>query len=573
MGFPARIYTHGWVLALWIASYMLVPIVAMGLIGRQLNHVARKANALTIPDVLRATTDSRTAGLVATGLIVFFMFFYVLAQFKAGSAILSTLLKDVPLYREGVLQLAHGTAGLPWIGSADPDYLLSLLGFAAVVIVYTTYGGFRAVVWTDVMQGVIMLAGVFILLGLVLWQSGGLEKSTRALALEQPPQLGEVVIGASTSDPKARDVPKGSWLKLNETGSEVWIRTAQTAVIPPGALESAAVPAIRMESIPAQSRIMPTAIAPGLSVKQATFEPYKSGPDQPAPFLSAPGPDAYSSAGFLSITMAGSFFIFWAFGATGQPSNMVRLMAFKHPGILKRALLAVSIYYSLIYFPLVIIFCCARGLMPGMEIDADRVMPELATQVTALAGMGWLGGIVMAAPFAAVMSSVDSFLLLLSSAIVRDVYQRNVNPEATERQIKILTYVVTAVVGVAAVLAAVHPPRFLQDLIIFSTSGLAACFLVPIFLALYWPRLNAAGAIAGMIGGGATHLMLYVAGYIAAGRFAVYELFGIQPFIWDLLGSFLAAVGFSLATRAPEISLKQRFFGKEPTPDRTEVSA
>ena len=33
MGFPSKIYSHGWVLALWIGSYMVVPICVMGLLG------------------------------------------------------------------------------------------------------------------------------------------------------------------------------------------------------------------------------------------------------------------------------------------------------------------------------------------------------------------------------------------------------------------------------------------------------------------------------------------------------------------------------------------------------------
>ena len=54
MGFPALIYTHGWVLALWIAGYMIVPLVTTGLLAKRLNQVSRKANAVTVPDILRA---------------------------------------------------------------------------------------------------------------------------------------------------------------------------------------------------------------------------------------------------------------------------------------------------------------------------------------------------------------------------------------------------------------------------------------------------------------------------------------------------------------------------------------
>ena len=48
-GFPSKIYSHGWILGLWIGSYIVVPICAMGLLGKRLNHIARKTGAITVP--------------------------------------------------------------------------------------------------------------------------------------------------------------------------------------------------------------------------------------------------------------------------------------------------------------------------------------------------------------------------------------------------------------------------------------------------------------------------------------------------------------------------------------------
>ena len=79
MGFPALIYTHGWTLALWIAGYIIVPLVSMGLMGKRLNEVARKCDAITIPEVLKGRFESSRVGLVATSLLIFFMFFYLVA--------------------------------------------------------------------------------------------------------------------------------------------------------------------------------------------------------------------------------------------------------------------------------------------------------------------------------------------------------------------------------------------------------------------------------------------------------------------------------------------------------------
>ena len=53
MGFPSLIYSHGWIVALWIASYMVVPITSFGIIGKRLAHLSRKTGAITVPDLFR----------------------------------------------------------------------------------------------------------------------------------------------------------------------------------------------------------------------------------------------------------------------------------------------------------------------------------------------------------------------------------------------------------------------------------------------------------------------------------------------------------------------------------------
>ena len=77
MGFPALIYTHGWSLALWIAGYMALPLVSMAILGKRINQIARQSGALTIPEVLKARFHSERTGLVATSMLIFFMFFYI----------------------------------------------------------------------------------------------------------------------------------------------------------------------------------------------------------------------------------------------------------------------------------------------------------------------------------------------------------------------------------------------------------------------------------------------------------------------------------------------------------------
>ena len=570
-GFPSLIYTHGWVLALWIGSYMLVPALMMGLMGKRLNQVARQANAITIPDVLCTRLDSRRLGTLSTVMLIVFMTFNLVAQFKAGALILVTLLNDVPVF-----QLASETTrvwieGSPFLASVDdPRYLLCLFFFAFAVIVYTSYGGFRAVVWTDVLQGIVMVFGVLVLLPLVLSQVGGLAKATQYLAKTIPPRMMDVRVERSGDLSEPLSVPFGTWIESAPSlGARRVFRTSQVISFPSGASEAvcldeegqrmSAVPVLAITSRHEIERISVPASQLSVTAILAQAD-YAHGADQPGAYLKPPGPHEKAEQGFLPFGLAISFFFFWVFSGAGQPSGMVRLMAFNSSATLRRAIITVAVYFSLIYFPLVIIFCCGRILLPGMEIESDRIMPALAEHVTRAAGVPWLAGLLVAAPFAAVMSTVDSFLLMISSSIVRDVYQREINPNASEKTLKRLTYLVTTLVGVIALLGAINPPAYLQNIIVFTTGGLSASFLMPVALALYWPRFNAQGAIAGMCAGFLTHVVLYAVGYWVNGDFRPLTIASLDPVIPDFVVSFFVAVAVTYSFPAPKKSLVQRFF-------------
>ncbi|MBN63236.1 MAG: hypothetical protein CME20_17925 [Gemmatimonadetes bacterium] len=559
-GFPSKIYSHGWVLALWIGSYMVVPICMMGLIGKRINQVARISGAITVPDVLRDRFQSPAFGLMATALIVFFMAFNLVAQCKAGSLILKTLLEGVDAFQQLALSLGAVVGDSGYCAGVDPQYLLCLMVFGLVVVVYTAYGGFHAVVWTDVMQGVVMVVGVVIMLPLALYQVGGLEKATKDMAQMLPPERGTATLRTADG---AYVVPAGAWL---QTEGRV-LRTAAAAVIPAaGAVEGVAVLEIatphEVERLLGESgRFAEHAI---VQVEDIATAPHAYGSDAPGSYVSGPGPSRGAADGFLPLSLAVSFFFMWAIAGTGQPSNFVRLMAFDSARTLRFSIATVAVHYSLIYFPLIIIFCCARILLPGMEAESDRIMPAMVVFLTDNAGVAWLGGLLVAAPFAAVMSTVDSFLLMISSALVRDVYQRNVRPDVSEENLRKLSYLCTVCIGVGAVVASVNPPQFLQDIIVYTGSGLAACFLGPVVFALYWPRATAGGCMVGMAGGFLVHLSLYAAGSVVNGSFFVpVRVLNMDPILWGLGASFVATYVGCLVTGEPEEGLVRKYFYAE----------
>ena len=554
MGFPSLIYTYGWVLAFWIGSYMIFPLVTMAVLGKRLNQIARKTGAITVPDVISDRFDSPRLGALTTLLIVIFMSAFLVGQFKAGSLILQTLLQDVPIYQATVGGFGSWIGGIPLIGTQPAGYVLCLIVFAVAVIAYTSYGGFHAVVWTDVMQGVVMCVGVVLMFILALWQVGGLNAAAEKLEKMTPPVIHQAYVEAEEPVDEEFTIPFGTWIEQPGEESQMRriFRVAQAAAIATGERQArptqggdteGLIEVLEITTPEEIARIDVPPLEVLVQVRIAETERYAYGDGQPGVYMRGPGPSKDSAAGFLPLGLAISFFLFWPLIGLGQPGNLVRLMAFNNVRTFARATATVCIYYSAIYIPLVVIFVIARVFLPGMEIESDRIMPEMAVHLTRQAGMSWLAGIVVAAAFAAVMSTVDSFLLLISSAVVRDVYQRHVNPDASEKSLRRLTYIVTTVVGVAAVIGALNPPQYLQYIIVSAAGGMGVVLLIPIALGLYWERFNALGAAAAMLGGLVTYSALWITGFVTYAKFKPYLLFHCDPIIPALLVSLLLGVG------------------------------
>ncbi len=565
-GFPALIYSHGWVLALWISSYMIMPLCAMGLLGKRLNQISRKTGAITLPDILRERFANRNVAIVTTCLLALMLSFYLIPQFKLAAIILKQLLGQTDQFQLFVSVINDWKSNFSFLDSVEPDYLLCLLFFAVLTIFYTSFGGFRAVVWTDVLQGFVMIFGVIMMLLLALHQTGGLTNATQDMQKMIPPRLGTIIFQRTDRSPPGDiHIASDIWLSVTdlETDDSRLFRTNQSAAIRASENQSPEIKAVEIRSPHEIKRIrtlhadaingsLPRHIKPVLN----EFSDFKYGANQSGVYTAAPGPKLDEAVGFLPLGMAISFFFFWALSGTGQPGNMVRLMAFDSSKTLKRSIAALSVYFTLIYVPLVIIFCCARIVAPGMDHEADRIMPVMAFTLSNAADIPFLAGILVAAPFAAAMSTVDSFMLMISSCVVRDVYQRNINPNASKRRIKTLSYLVTVTVGIIALAGAIKPPPFLQELIVAVSGGLSAAFLFPIAYAMYYRRFNVHGMYASMIGGLVVYLIFHVTEAKPLGMSAV---------LWGFTASALLGYFVTILTPPPPQTLVDKFF-HQPIP-------
>ena len=573
-GFPSLIYSYGWVLAFWIASYMVAGVCSMGVLGKRLNQVARKTGAITIPDVLRDRYDSTALGLFATFTIIFFTVCNLIAQFKAGALIIEE------------------TFNLP----ADWGYSAGLIIFAVTVIFYTAYGGFRAVVWTDVLQGVVMVLGITLLLPVIIRQGGGMESINRKLR-ERPPTLVTSMAGAYNDlviqargpldtagllyrHPRRANAPLQ--IRWDEgVGAEIRFievflatdgegQTTSTGNDVKRAIEHHPRLGTRFRvSFPYDNNEVATDRFGHRTEMGATgvigLDSHRSAERfvflRGDEVLFGPG-RSHRGAPFHPLGMAISFFFMWAITGMGQPGTMLRLMAFKDSRTLKRAILTVTGFYSMVYLPLVFIFVAARVLIPELNAEnSDKAMVLVTTRVVGDMGLAYqiLGAVLVAAPFAAVMSTVDSFLLMISSGLVRDIYQRTINPRVSNRTVKRASYATTVIVGIVVTLLATRPPDFLQRIIVFTGSGFAATFLCPVMLGLYWKGMTRQGALSAMVGGFTVMVGFFLPTLFGGSRI---DLLGFHPNLWGLIVSFGLGFLVSKGTGPAPTQLVERYFYK-----------
>jgi sodium/proline symporter len=154
------------------------------LVARRLRVQTERLGALTLPDYFEARFGDRShlLRIVSMVVIVFFFTFYVSAQFLAAGKVL------------------HATFGL------EPIHGM-LIG-AAIIIFYTIMGGFLAVAWTDLVQGLLMV-GAMLLLPLAAWtELGGVSGVTSRIAAVDPNLL--LVTGGQTGRPLIMGLVVGS---------------------------------------------------------------------------------------------------------------------------------------------------------------------------------------------------------------------------------------------------------------------------------------------------------------------------------------------------------------------------
>ena len=345
--------TYGYAQAWVAATQVPVTFLVLGVLGNKMAIVSRRTGAVTVAGYLRARYKSDLLVIVTSILMVVFFIVQMIGQFKGGATLVSVI------------------TGL--------DYSVGLLIFAAVVIVYTSFGGFTAVVITDTIQGLIMCLGTAILLFNALAAGGGVTNINAELAVKLP---------------------------------EVWDNL--TGVYSPGSLLS--------------------------------------------------------------------FWILVGFGTIGLPQTAVRAMGFKNTKSLHNAMWigAVTCAFVIVGMHLAGVWCGALVDTSTLS-NSDYFIPTVVLQIMPVG----IAGLFLAAPLAAVMSTVSSLLILASAAIIKDIYHTYYVKDIPERVAKYqknlgkFTIGGTLVVGIITLVLALNPPDIIWVLNLFAMGGLECAFFWP----------------------------------------------------------------------------------------------
>jgi SSS family transporter len=234
-------------------------------------------------------------------------------------------------------------------------------------------------------------------------------------------------------------------------------------------------------------------------------------------------------------------------GFLGSPQVYVRFMSIKSEMEIDKGKWVAIIFTLLTDAAAVTIGILARIIFTENGQDPELILGNAGENALSMLTNQFLPNILVAIYVAvvlsAIMSTIDSLLVIASSAITRDFYQKIFNPTIQDNELTKMSRWVTLFMALFALLLAIviamnAPERTVFWMVIFGWSGIAACFCPVIILTLFWKNYTEAGAIASMISG-------FIS--VPIFKFVVIKMDHIGPYFEkiDVLGpSFLIAMLF-----------------------------
>jgi SSS family solute:Na+ symporter len=222
-----------------------------------------------------------------------------------------------------------------------------------------------------------------------------------------------------------------------------------------------------------------------------------------------------------------SFMMLWFFCDPMFPQLFQRFFSARSPRTIARIMLFYPLVCTVVFIMPIAIGVVGRLSYPDLVgKQADRILPMLLTSISGDA----VASLVIAAGLAALMSTMDSQLLTLSSIFTRDILPL---VHHKRRQQSITGRIFVIFLSLAGLALAYNPPATILQIATQTFTGLAVLFPAVIF-GLYFKRVYPLPAIVSILSGESLMLTFYLK-WISPGAFL--------PVVWVMLVTFLTYIG------------------------------
>lgn len=248
----------------------------------------------------------------------------------------------------------------------------------------------------------------------------------------------------------------------------------------------------------------------------------------------------------------------WGLGYFGMPHILLRFMAIEDSKKLKtsRRIASVWVVISMavaIFIGTVGVGMIGAGVLDG-GFDGERVIIEISKLLSTYGIFPALvAGVILSGILAATMSTADSQLLAASSSASQDIFISFFKVKLSQKKAMLIARASVILISVIGVIIALDENSSIFRVVSFAWAGFGAAFGPLVLFSLFWKRTNKAGAVAGMVTGGA---MVFIWKYIIAKLSPVLNIYELLP---AFILSSLAIVAVSLLTKAPDKSITDEF--------------
>jgi len=370
MGLPGAVYLGGMPEA-WIAIGLFIgTVLNWKFVSIRLRLYTQKTDSLTLSTFFEKRFNDPTGLIRTLSAIITLIFFTIYAS--------SGLVAAGRLF-ESIFHL---------------DYRLAVSAGGMVIVLYTFMGGFLAVSWTDLFQGILMIIAIVIVPVFACNSVGGVDEIIKTMTLKNIP----------------------------------------TGLIP--------------------------------------------------------------STGFSLLAIIST--MAWGLGYFGQPHILARFMGIKSAKNLPKAMKIAIIWVFISLSGAVIIGLISIPMFEGLSGGAqEKVFIYMITKTF----NPWIGGILLAAILSAVMSTIDSQLLVSSSTLTEDFYLKVIKRNASEKELVFVGRLSVILISLIALFLAFNPNNTVLGLVSYAWGGFGAAFGPLVLFALFSRKTSWQSALTGMLTG------------------------------------------------------------------------